>query len=185
MFQILRIVCVNLSPGHILFPITLQTRPPTPMKLNGVDSKLLFILMSKTWRLSQAHGPSYDAVVLSRCDFARKHIADVRLARATEAHHFDTVDLHYLARTARARLTGVPTLRRKAQEKQQLEHELIDQADETWVSKPRRTATDPGEAARQICENGFDIVESGSKIDCAIRRDYLFIGGLPTQNKNR
>ncbi len=35
-----------------------------------------------------SHGSDFDAVVLSRCDFARKHIADVRHVCAAEPHYF-------------------------------------------------------------------------------------------------
>ena len=83
-----------------------------------------------------AHGSTLDAVVLSRCDFARKHIADVRLHAPQSCIIFDTVDLHYLREDSEARLTRDPEMRRKAQEKQRLEHELIDRADETWVVSP-------------------------------------------------
>ena len=65
-----------------------------------------------------AHGSSFDAVVLSRCDFARKHIADVRLHAPQSRIIFDTVDLHYLREDSEARLTRDPEMRRKAQEKQ-------------------------------------------------------------------
>ena len=73
---------------------------------------------------------------LSRCDFARKHIADVRLHAPQSRIIFDTVDLHYLREDGEARLTRDLEMRRKAQEKQRLEHELIEQADETWVVSP-------------------------------------------------
>ncbi len=55
-----------------------------------------------------AHGRSFDAVVLSRCDFARKHIAAVRLHAPQSRIIFDTVDLHYLREDSEARLTRDP-----------------------------------------------------------------------------
>ena len=63
-------------------------------------------------------GANFDAVLLSRCDFARKHIADVRLHAPESRVIFDTVDLHYLREDGEARLTGDPELRRKAEEKE-------------------------------------------------------------------
>ena len=83
-----------------------------------------------------SHGSEFDCVVLSRCDFARKHMADVRLHAPQSRIIFDTVDLHYLREDSEARLTRDPEIRRKARERQQLEHELIEQADETWVVSP-------------------------------------------------
>jgi GT2 family glycosyltransferase/glycosyltransferase involved in cell wall biosynthesis len=126
-----------------------------------------------------AHGPSFDVVVLSRCDFARKHLADVRLHAPQSRIIFDTVDLHYLREDGEARLTRDPDMRRKAQEKQQLEHELIDQADETWVVSPVEQEmlreTWPRKPV-QLVSNIVDV--PGSKTPFTLRRDYLFIGGF-------
>jgi len=126
-----------------------------------------------------SHGAHFDAVVLSRCDFARKHIADVRLHAPRSRVIFDTVDLHHLREDGEARLTGDPEVRRKAQEKEELEHELIEQADETWVVSPveQRLLQEkwPGKSI-QLVSNIVDI--PGSKKPFALRRDWLFIGGF-------
>ena len=126
-----------------------------------------------------AHGSTLDAVVLSRCDFARKHIADVRLHAPQSCIIFDTVDLHYLREDSEARLTRDSEMRRKAQEKQRLEHELIDRADETWVVSPveQQLLQQKWPAKSiQLVSNIVDI--PGSKAPFALRRDYLFIGGF-------
>ena len=126
-----------------------------------------------------SHGAHFDAVVLSRCDFAHKHIADVRLHAPRSRVIFDTVDLHHLREDGEARLTGDPEVRRKAQEKEELEHELIEQADETWVVSPveQRLLQEkwPGKSI-QLVSNIVDI--PGSKKPFALRRDWLFIGGF-------
>ncbi|PYK65250.1 MAG: glycosyl transferase family 2, partial [Verrucomicrobia bacterium] len=126
-----------------------------------------------------AHGSGFDVILLSRCDFARKHIADVRLHAPQSRIIFDTVDLHYVREDSEARLTRDPEIRRKAQEKQRLEHELIDQADETWVVSPVEQQLlqerCPGKSI-QLLSNIVDI--SGSKTPFAVRRDFLFIGGF-------
>jgi GT2 family glycosyltransferase/glycosyltransferase involved in cell wall biosynthesis len=125
------------------------------------------------------HGSRLDAVVLSRCDFARKHIADVRRHAPQARIIFDTVDLHHLREDGEAQLTGDPEVRRKAQEKQRLEHELIEQADETWVVSPveQRLLQERflGKSI-QLVSNIVDI--SSSKTPFSFRRDYLFIGGF-------
>ena len=54
-----------------------------------------------------AHGSEFDVVVLSRCEFARKHIADVRLYAPQSRIIFDTVDLHFLREEREARLTTI------------------------------------------------------------------------------
>ena len=50
-----------------------------------------------------SHGSEFDVVVLSRCDFAGKHIADVRLHAPQSRIIFDTVDLHFLREEGEAR----------------------------------------------------------------------------------
>ena len=126
-----------------------------------------------------SHGSSFDAVVLSRCDFARKHIADVRLHAPQSRIIFDTVDLHFVREDSEARLTGDPEARRKAQEKQRLEHELIEQADETWVvsclEQQLLQEKQPNKSI-QVVSNIVDI--PGSNRPFALRRDWLFIGGF-------
>ena len=126
-----------------------------------------------------SHGSEFDCVVLSRCDFARKHMADVRLHAPQSRIIFDTVDLHYLREDSEARLTRDPEIRRKARERQQLEHELIEQADETWVVSPVEQQLLqqklPGKSV-QLLSNIVDV--PGSKTPFALRQDYLFIGGF-------
>ena len=69
-----------------------------------------------------ARGSEFDVVVLSRCQFARKHIADVRLYVPQSRIIFDTVDLHFLREESEARITGDPETRQKAKETNQWEH---------------------------------------------------------------
>src|SRR2546430_13996225 len=53
-----------------------------------------------------AHGLEFDAVVLSRCDFARKHIADTRRYAPRSRIIFDTVDLHFVRTDRAAQMTS-------------------------------------------------------------------------------
>jgi GT2 family glycosyltransferase/glycosyltransferase involved in cell wall biosynthesis len=125
------------------------------------------------------HGSSFDVVVLSRCDFARKHIADVRQDAPQARIIFDTVDLHYLREDREAQLTLDAEVRQRAEEKRQLEHELIEQADETWVVSPVEQELLrqewPGKSI-QLVSNIVDV--PGSRTPFALRRDWLFIGGF-------
>jgi GT2 family glycosyltransferase/glycosyltransferase involved in cell wall biosynthesis len=126
-----------------------------------------------------SHGSTYDAVLLSRCDFARKHIADVRLHAPQSRIIFDTVDLHYLREDSEARLTRDPQMRHNAEEKQRLEHELIEQADETWVvSSVEQQLLQQKWPTKsiQLVSNIVDV--PGSRTPFAHRNDYLFIGGF-------
>jgi O-antigen biosynthesis protein len=179
MFEILKILrqlghCVTFIPDNLakVMPYTgeLQKRG-IEVVYHPYVKKLSDYLIS--------HGSGFDAVVLSRCDFARKHIADVRLHAPQSRIIFDTVDLHFLREDSEARLTGDPEARRKAQEKQRLEHELIEQADETWVvsclEQHLLQKKQPNKSI-QVVSNIVDI--PGSNRPFALRRDWLFIGGF-------
>ena len=126
-----------------------------------------------------SHGPEFDVVVLSRCDFARKHIADVRRYAPQSRIIFDTVDLHYLRTEREAELTSNPEIREKAREKKQLEYDLIDQTDETWVVSSAEQKLLRGERPHKPIEIVPTIVDvPGSSTPFALRRDFLFIGGF-------
>jgi glycosyltransferase involved in cell wall biosynthesis len=126
-----------------------------------------------------SHGSEFDAVILSRCDFARKHITDVRLHSPQSRVIFDTVDLHFLRTNREADMTNEPEVREKARDKEKLEYDLIDQADETWVVSGveqkllRKTKPDKSiEIVSTIAE------VPGSNTPFSLRRDFLFIGGF-------
>jgi glycosyltransferase involved in cell wall biosynthesis len=126
-----------------------------------------------------SHGSTFDVVVLSRCDFARKHIADVRLHAPQSRIIFDTVDLHYLREEREAQLTQDPDVRRKAQERQQLEDDLINEADETWVVSPIEQQLLQQKWPHKSIQLVSNIVDTaGSKTPFGLRRDWLFIGGF-------
>ena len=179
MFQILKILrqlghCVTFIPDNLtrVMPYTgeLQKRG-IEVVYHPYVKKLNDYLIS--------HGAGFDVVVLSRCDFARKHIANVRLHAPQSRIIFDTVDLHFVREDSEARLTGDPEARRKAEEKQRLEHELIEQADETWVvsslEQQLLQKKQPNKSI-QVVSNIVDI--PGSKRPFALRGDWLFIGGF-------
>jgi GT2 family glycosyltransferase/glycosyltransferase involved in cell wall biosynthesis len=179
MFQILKILR-QLGHRVTFIPDNLAKTCPYAGELQKRGIEVVYHPYVKKVRdYLVAHGASFDAVVLSRCDFARKHIADVRLHAPQSRVIFDTVDLHYLREQGEAQLTGDPEVHRKAQEKQRLEHQLIEQADETWVVSPieQQLLQEkwPGKSI-QLVSNIVDI--PGSKTPFAHRRDYLFIGGF-------
>ncbi len=126
-----------------------------------------------------SHGPEFDVVVLSRCDFARKHIADTRLYAPRSRIIFDTVDLHFVRIDREAQITSNPETREKARQQEELEYDLIDQADETWVvSSVEQKLLREARPDKSI-EIVSTIVEvPGSKTPFALRRDWLFIGGF-------
>lgn len=179
MFQILKLLH-GLGHRVTFIPDNLAKRQPYTSELQKRGIEVVYHPYVKKVRdYLAAHGSSFDAVVLSRCDFARKHIGDVRLHAPQSRIIFDTVDLHYVREDSEAQLTRDPEVRRKAQEKLRLEHELINQADETWVVSPveqQLLHKSWPHKSIQLVSNIVDVF--GSKTPFGLRRDYLFIGGF-------
>jgi GT2 family glycosyltransferase/glycosyltransferase involved in cell wall biosynthesis len=179
MFHILNILR-RLGHRVTFIPDNLADMPPYGDKLRKRGIKVVYHPYIKKVRdYLISHGSEFDAVVLSRCDFARKHIGDVRLHAPQSRVIFDTVDLHFLRTDRQAELTSDPKIRERASEKRQLEYDLIDQADETWVvsgveQKLLREAR-PGKSI-EIVPTIVDV--PGSKTPFSLRRDFLFIGGF-------
>jgi len=126
-----------------------------------------------------AHGGRFDVVILSRCDFARKHIENVRLYAPQSRVIFDTVDLHFLREDRQARLSSDAKALAQAQEKQRLERAVIEQADETWVVSAVEQQLLRESHPDKSIELVSNIVEiAGSNTPFALRRDFLFIGSF-------
>ena len=179
MFQILKLLH-QLGHRITFIPDNLAYEPPYTCELQKRGIEVVYHPYVKKVRdYLLAHGPGFDVVVLSRCDFARKYFADVRLHAPQSRIIFDTVDLHYLREDREAQVTRDPEMRRKAQEKQQLENELIGQADETWVVSPLEQQLLREKWPRKSVQLVSNIVDvPGSNTPFALRRDYLFIGGF-------
>ncbi|TMP96143.1 MAG: glycosyltransferase [Verrucomicrobia bacterium] len=179
MFHILNILR-QLGHDVIFIPDNLTDVPPYGDELRKRGIEVVYHPYIKKVRdYLISHGSEFDAVVLSRCDFARKHIDDARLYAPQSRIIFDTVDLHFLRENRGAELIGDSELRRRAQEKQQLEYDLIDQADETWV-----VSSVEQKLLREARPNKpIEIVPTivnvpGSNTPFGLRRDFLFIGGF-------
>jgi GT2 family glycosyltransferase/glycosyltransferase involved in cell wall biosynthesis len=179
MFQILKLL-QQLGHRVTFLPDNLADIPPYTAELQKRGIKVIHHPYVKKIRdYLIAHGSEFDVVVLSRCQFARKHIDDVRLYAPQSRIIFDTVDLHFLREESEARLTSDPDIRRKAQETKQWEYELIDQSDETWVVSSTEQQLlqeiSPNKSI-QLVSNIVDI--PGSKTPFELRKDLLFIGGF-------
>jgi GT2 family glycosyltransferase/glycosyltransferase involved in cell wall biosynthesis len=179
MFQILKIL-YQLGHRVTFLPDNLADMPPYTGELQKRGIQVVHHPYVKKVRdYLMSHGPMFDVVVLSRCDFARKHIADVRLHAPQSWIIFDTVDLHYLREQREAQLTQDPDVRRKAQERQQLEGHLIKEADETWVVSPieqQMLQENWPHKSIQVVSNIVDVTRSLTPF--ALRQDWLFIGGF-------
>ncbi len=179
MFQILKILH-RLGHRVTFLPDNLADMPPYTCELQKRGIQVVhhpYVKRVRDYLIS--HGPMFDVVVLSRCDFARKHIEDVRLHAPQSRIVFDTVDLHYLREQREAQLTQDPDVRRKAQERQLLEDSLIKEADETWVVSPieqQLLQENWPHKSIQLVSNIVDV--TGPVTPFALRRDWLFIGGF-------
>ena len=178
MFQILKILR-QLGHRVTFVPDNLANVPPYTGELQKRGVEVVYRPYVKKVRdYLGSNGSVFDAVVLSRCNFARKHITDVRLYAPHSRIIFDTVDLHFLREAGEAALTRDVKMQRKAQETQQLEYELIDQTDETWTvssSEQRLLQEKWPNKSIQVVSNIVDV--PGSRTPFALRRDFLFIGG--------
>ena len=179
MFQMLKLL--HELGHHVTFvPDNLADIPPYTAELQKRGIKVVHHPYAKRIRdYLMAHGSEFDVVVLSRCQFAKKHITDVRLYAPQSRIIFDTVDLHFLREESEARLTGNAETRRKAEETKQWEYELIDQSDETWVVSSTEQQLlrelSPNKSI-QLVSNIVDV--PGSNTPFALRKDLLFIGGF-------
>ena len=179
MFQILKLLH-ELGHRVTFIPDNLADIPPYAAALQKRGIKVVrHPYVKKVRDYLIAHGSEFDVVVLSRCQFARKHIADVRLYAPQSRIIFDTVDLHFLREESEARLTSDPGTRRKAQETKQWEYDLINQSDETWVvssAEQRLLQKELPDKSFQLVSNIVDV--PGSNTPFALRRNWLFIGGF-------
>src|SRR5205814_7565452 len=179
MFQILKILH-RLGHRVTFLPDNLADMPPYSCELQKRGIQVVhhpYVKRVRDYLIS--HGLMFDVVVLSRCDVARKHIAAVRLHAPQSRIIFDTVDLHFIRETGEARVTGDPQTERQAQETEKLEHQLIGEADETWVvsrSEQRLLQKKWPRKSIQVVSNIVDV--PGSEAPFALRQDWLFIGSF-------
>jgi len=179
MFQILKILH-TLGHRVTFVPDNLADIPPYTGELQKRGIKVIhYPYIKKVRDYLISHGSEFDVVILSRCQFARKHMADVRLYAPTSRIIFDTVDLHFLREEREAHLTGDPEVLQKAKTTKQCEYELIDQSDETWVVsgvEQRLLQEQRPDKSIQLVSNVVDV--PGSRTPFALRRGWLFIGSF-------
>ncbi|MGI8956700.1 MAG: glycosyltransferase [Chthoniobacterales bacterium] len=179
MFQILTIL-QGLGHRVTFLPDNLADIPPygDDLRKRGIEV-VHHPYTKKITEYLQTYGPTFDAVILSRCDFARKHIDEVRRFAPQSRVIFDTVDLHFLRTDREAQLTDDPATKAVALEKEQLEYALIDKSDETWVVSTVERALllqQRPKKSIQIVSNIVDI--PGSATPFSLRKDFLFIGSF-------
>ncbi|MBA3831030.1 MAG: glycosyltransferase [Chthoniobacterales bacterium] len=179
MFEILTIL-YHLGHRVTFLPDNLADIHPYGDNLKQRGIEVVYYPYAKSARdFLQTRGPEYDVVILSRCDFARKHVDNVRQYAPQSRLIFDTVDLHFVRTDREAELTKDPEVREQAREKEEAEYKLIDQADETWVVSSTEqellARKRPGKPIHVVS----NIVETpGSATPFSARQDFLFIGSF-------
>ncbi|MEO7723781.1 MAG: glycosyltransferase [Chthoniobacterales bacterium] len=179
MFQILTIL-QRLGHRVTFLPDNLADIPPyaDDLRKRGIEV-MHHPHVKKISDYLQSHGLQFDAVILSRCDFARKHIADVRRHAPQSRVIFDTVDLHFLRTNREAQLTADPATKAAASEKEEMEYDLIDKADETWVVSTVEQAMLRQERPAKPIHVVSNIVDvPGSATPFSLRKNFLFIGSF-------
>ena len=177
MFQVLKILH-RLDHRITFLPDNGADIPPygDELRKRGIEFVCRPYLTSVSEYL-MARGPEFDVVVLSRCDGACRHIANVRQYAPQSRIIFDTVDLHFLRDGREAELTQDAGAKLNAQDKQRQEYEMVDQADETWVvsgfEQELLRSTRPHKSI-EIVSTIVDV--PGSRTPFSLRRDFLFIG---------
>jgi GT2 family glycosyltransferase len=179
MFQILKILH-GLGHRVTFLPDYVGNLPPygAALQKRGIEV-VCHPYVKSVGEYLVAHGSEFDVVVLSRRDIAGKHIADVRQYAPQSRIIFDTVDLHFLRDGREAEFTQDASAKVIAREKQQLEYEIVDQADETWVVSSLEQELLRSARPHKPIEIVSNIVDvPGSRTPFSLRRDFLFIGNF-------
>ncbi len=179
MFQILKILH-HFGHRITFLPDNLADIPPYGDRLRRIGIEVMHhpYCKSVSGYLGE-HGRGFDVIILSRCDFAVKHISAVRHLAPQAFLIFDTVDLHFLRQEREAALFQSEELKEGAKEKRQLEYDLIRQADQTWVVSPTEQALLREAHPNSSIEVVSNIVDTpGSATPFPERRDILFIGSF-------
>ncbi len=179
MFQILTLLH-KLGHQVTFLPDNLADIPPygDDLRKRGIEV-LHHPYTSKIDDYLEKEGRRHDVVILSRCDFARKHMEHVRQFAPQSRVIFDTVDLHFLRTHREAELTQDPAIQEVGREKEEAEYRLIDRADETWVVSTAEKELLSQARPATVVHVVSNIVESpGSALPFSARRDFLFIGSF-------
>ncbi len=158
----------------------LEYRAPYVPDLQRVGIEVLFYPHPKSLAaLLAERGGEFDVVVMSRCDVAAKHLAEVRARAPRALVVFDTVDLHFLREARLADLAGGAVAQAAARVRRDEELALIRRADVTFVvsTVERALIAELAPAARvMIVSNIHELFTKGKPF--AEREGLLFIGGF-------
>lgn len=127
----------------------------------------------------RTHGPTLDAVVLSRHYVAAKYVGPVRLYAPRARLIFDTVDVHHLREQRAAELEGSAELAQQASRTRAQELKLMRECDVTLVvsaMEQQLLTRELPQARIEVLSNVHEVY--GRRREFAARRDLVFVGGF-------
>jgi GT2 family glycosyltransferase len=179
MFNILKIL-QRIGYKVTFVPANLQYHEKyTPMMQSlGFECQYVPYVQSVSKYLED-YGQQFDAVILSRADYAERFIDDVRAFCPQAKVLFDTVDLHFLREQREAELNGNTLLAESAAMRKTQELSIARKADVTLVVSPvelelfREEAPD---VTVNLLSNIHQSYQTGKPF--GERQDILFIGNF-------
>ena len=179
MFNILKIL-QTMGYKVTFLPANLQHHEKyTPMLQNiGIECQYLPYVID-AGKYIEDYGQQFDAVILSRADYAEKYMDIVKSACPQAKVLFDTVDLHFLREQREAELTNDKGLLESAALRKSQELSLARKADVTMVVSPveidlfRQEAPDVN---IHLLSNVHHLHAKGESFEN--RSDILFIGNF-------
>ena len=179
MFNILKIL-QTMGYKVTFLPANLQHHEKyTPMLQNiGIECQYLPYVID-AGRYIENYGQQFDAVILSRADYAEKYMDIVKNACPQAKVLFDTVDLHFLREQREAELTNDKGLLESAALRKSQELSLARKADVTMVVSPVEIDLFQQEAPDvniHLLSNIHHLHSKGESFEN--RSDILFIGNF-------
>jgi len=125
-------------------------------------------------------GHEYDVVMLYRCDYAARHIADVKHYCSQAQIVFNTVDLHYLRMSRQAEVEKSKLLHDEAIRVKRVELGVMERSDQTIVlsEAERQLLVKEGVAPEKLKVVPLVREIPGRKRGYGKRKDIIFVGGF-------
>jgi len=161
-------------------PANLQYHEKYTPQLQAIGIECQYVPYVKSVsKYLEDYGQQFDAVILSRADYAEKYIDEVKQFCPQARIIFDTVDLHFLREQREADITGDQSLAESAVWRKNQELTIARKADVTLVVSPVEIDLFQEEAPDipvQLLSNIHENHETANNFQN--RKDILFIGNF-------
>ncbi len=125
------------------------------------------------------HGRIFDIVILSRANFAGKYISNVKKYCTNARVIYDTVDLHFLRESRRAKVEGSASALDSSEKYREMEFRTMEMSDITLVVSPIEkeliVKENPGIEVEVV-----SIIQEiyGTNVKFSERKDLMFVGNF-------